>query len=980
MYYPSFFTSVRPYETLHARERVDNPLDLSVKQAVSRAEGLTGPDHDDIQLMMEQRKLAVAAAAAGLPSRPLPQQMPLLDSMYAYKPFGSDPQSCQIPGTATSLLTQSLANPYCTAGSSGPAVNHLGLIPGLLQPSRDTLTLDAPPPPLTPFPIDPSSLPYHMRINSAAAAAAAMAINNQRAYYGHGAVLPPHISGSYGASLPHISLYSDLLSDMTRRPVEPEKGVFAALPSMRSPAEPTTRFSDHLQRLREQHLQQSKCSGPCCLPSPGHGTGAQHSSSHHISSATNGTNGCNCCNIPLGMPNSVSALMIPSSATIAGSHATTPVSVPVSVSMSCKDACNRDMIANNTNSMSNSHNNNNNNNNNSISSNDNNNNSNLVDNSCNISCQPIEHKESSEIQLRSHLHIESEAVQKQDIKYVSSLQSHSHPKPHLWNPSQSNQPLLSQSDYHNNIKQTMSCPRNDTIDKESEKCGTISAKVLNDNKNNNRNKLCESHNSNSNIFINKETVSSNESITNKSPKCVTKSETTISHIDLYSENAREVITIDEDCVETKSKSIALNKSENRSHSPSVAISEKSENLLKVISHNNISNMTNTNNNSSCYTTIATDMPTITATTTASAGTMASVSAFATSMSSGSASAIAASTATTTSMAYNNNKVRDSLNQSNAIMERTKSPQARTHENQVGNSVGNGDGSYDNNILSSKSIANSALSVQTILNTSNSMNANAYQTQQRIGAQPQQSNEIKLSQLKSYFGGATALRQQQQQQQQGIAHQSDHQMHSEHNTQKTSQESAISVKSNASASNITKQLKDYKLLPKNQNINAIDKNKRQPKETKTVEVQCDGPDWTPIVLPAQLKSKLQKVARRKMSCTESKNNSTTKQLMLSKKESKKRKKCKQKHTHRSHSRSRSSSSSTVSSRRSSPERKRHLSSYCDVATGKSRKRSMLQCLVNSEGYVADKIKKTSREQNLFASDPSQLGREERALQV
>jgi hypothetical protein len=959
MYYQSFFTNVRPYETLHARERVDNPLDLSVKQAVSRAEGSCGPEHDEIQLMMEQRKLAVAAAA-GLPSRPLPQQMPLLDTLYGYKPFGSDPQSCQIPGTATSLLSQSLGNPYCTVGPSGPGVNHLGLISGLLQQSRDTLTLEAPPPPLTPFPIDP-----YMRINSAAAAAAAMSLNNanQRTFYGHGAVLPPHITG-FGASLPHISLYSDLLSDMSRRPVEPEKGVFAALPSMRSPAEPTTRFSDHLQRLREQHLQQSKCSGPCCLPSPGHGTGAQHSSSHHLSNA------CNCCNIPLAISSNVSALSIPS-ATIAGTHTTTPMSVPVSVSMSCKDACNRDLITNNINSMNNN------------SNNDNNNNSNFTDNSCNISRQPMEPKESSETQIRSHLHIESQTMQKQDIKYVSSL--HSHPKPHLWNPSQSNQ-TLSQSDYHNNAKQTMSCLRNDTIDKESEKCVAISAKVLNDNKNNNtiHRNICESHNSNTNIFMNKETLSSKESIINKSPKCVTKNETSISQIDAHSESSREVITIDEDCVETKSRNVLQNKMENISLSP---IAQNSENFQKVIRHNKNNNSINTNNNSSSSfsnkidTSIATDISTTISATTASTGAMASVSALATSINSSSVSAIAASTATTSmAMAYNNNNVGDSLNQSNAIMERTKSPQARTHENQIANSVGKSDGSYDNNILSSKSIANSALSVQTILNTSNNVNANAHQsqeTQQRIGAEPQQTNEIKLSQLKSYFGlgKASPLRQQQQE----IAHQSDYQTHSEL-TQKTSHESAKSVKSNASASNITKQLKDYKLLPKNQNMNAIDKNKRQPKETKTVEVQCDGPDWTPIVLPAQLKSKLQKVVRRKMSCSESKNNSTTKQLMSHKKESKKRKKCKQKHTHRSHSRSRSSSSSTVSSRRSSPERKRHLSSYCDVATGKSRKRSMLQCLVNSDGYVADKIKKTSREQNLFASDPSQLSREERALQV
>ncbi|CAK9250472.1 unnamed protein product, partial [Sphagnum jensenii] len=56
--------------------------------------------------------------------------------------------------------------------------------------------------------------------------------------------------------------------------------------------------------------------------------------------------------------------------------------------------------------------------------------------------------------------------------------------------------------------------------KESEKCVTISAKILNDNKNNNsiHRNICESHNSNTNIFMNKETLSSKESIINKSPK------------------------------------------------------------------------------------------------------------------------------------------------------------------------------------------------------------------------------------------------------------------------------------------------------------------------------------------------------------------------------------------------------------------------------------------------------------------------------
>ena len=329
-----------------------------------------------------------------------------------------------------------------------------------------------------------------------------------------------------------------------------------------------------------------------------------------------------------------------------------------------------------------------------------------------------------------------------------------------------------------------------------------------------------------------------------------------------------------------------------------------------------------------------------------------------------------------------------LNHSAVMVESGKLPQGKTsHENQPGNC----DGSYDNNILSGKSIANSSINVPSaqiainLINTTTSPN----NSQQQRTQQSNQTNEIKLSQFKSYFGN---VKNEHNNSNTNIKHipgvvsqQNDDQSQAKN---QTSQASGAQVKGTTTSTttpttstNITKQLKDYKLLPKNQNMNAIDKNKRQPKEMKTVEVQCDGPDWTPIVLNAQLKTKLQKVVRRKMTLNDSsKNNeSFSKQLINHKKETKRERKkdknkCKQQHNDKSRNnsniRSRSSSVSTASSR-SSPERKQHLS---------SRKRSMLQCIANSDGYVADQIKKKTIQANLFASDPSQLGREERALQV
>ncbi|CAG2104223.1 unnamed protein product [Medioppia subpectinata] len=632
MYYPSVFAGVRPFQTLG--DRVDNPLDLSVKQSLRP----DAPQHHNLQLMIE-RKLAIDP----LPSRS--QHMPLLDTMYAYKPFITDPTQCPIGSAA--LMGQSIGNPYCSSLSSSSGISHLGLIPDLLHQNRDALALEASS--LTPYPLEISAhMPYHMRIGSATAATIAINNANQRSYFGHnslGSVLSPHMTPSFAPSIPHYSLYSDLLNDINRRPVEPEKSVFGSLAAMGAPPEPTTRFSEHLQRLRDHNLQQTKCSAVCCLPS-------------------SSTNACNCCNIGLSINNNMSSVL----------QTLSP--------LSSKEV-------HQTNS------------------------------SCAQSVDPFGDNRRENKTL--------------DTKYFSR-ESNSH----FWDSSVS------------------------VHQKECQK----EEKTFAD-------------------------------------KCH-KSQEVVTH---------DVITIDED--------------------------------------------------------------------------------------------------------YNDVEIEDIKQTTNELMER-KSTETTSGQKESGSGVeGSGYG-----LSNSVKCSGSDESVET-------------ETQHK-------SCEVKCIST------------------QDTAHQSHN--HSHRETQKTYQD--IGVKSNA-----TKQLKDYKLINKNQNINSVDK--RQAKETKTVEVQCDGPDWTPIVLPTQLRLKLQKAVRISLSDS----NTTSNRSIGHRNESKK---CKQKHIHthhRNHNRSRSSSSSTGSSRRSSPDMRQHLDSNCV----KSRKRSMLKCLVNSEGYVADKIKTIGGQHDLIVSDPSQLGREERALQ-
>lgn len=910
-FHPSFFAGVRPYETLHARERVDNPLDLSVKQTVTRPEGVCVAEHPDIQLMMESK---LAVATSGLPSRSLTQQMPLLESMYTYKPFGNESSSCRIGGTATGLLGQSLANPFCTTGSSGPTINHFDI----LQQNRETLAIETAPP-LTPFLMEASGhLPYHMRIGGA--------IANQRGYFGHspvGAVLPPHMTGTFGSAIPHISLYTELLNDMTRRPVEPEKSIFNTMSSLRSPAEPTTRFSDHLQRLREQHLQQNKCSAPCCLSANGHTTGAQHLSA---------TNGCNCCNtIPIAMTKNCSAMLA-----MQAQACSTPVHSMVS--MSCKDVCNRELITNNTNSFKQSLNTENNPN----ESNDNNNNNNCFEDT---SHQPIEIRE---FEHKFQSNIEIQTSKKTDIKHIGAIVPPMNSMKNV-----SDNCVVTQTDYRNT--------RHDNTDKDSDKCVSILKPIVKEYKNINSDKkniniLSESHDSNISSFSNKEKFASNQTIPNRSPKCKAKSETGIGNpaIDKTVLNAYDIITIDEDCLVNQSKDIVSNKNENintclsstNSFTKILEKTQNSETNEKNINETLDSEKTSLICNASTTSSAQTSVPVSTKTTISSLDSIQ-----------------------ISSKIY---KICDSFDQ-NIIVNENKSAEAEKNQSQ--SIVDDIDGSADNKIFKIISIDNSAKNCQSVVNTYNKCDS-----MESIGADSQQSNYQFKRSIDSYFSNANSGSMKSE------LNRKDFSVKSDKINSESKEDKQKSINKNSTA--VPKQLKDYKLLNKNQNFRQIDKNKRQPKETKTVEVQCDGPDWTPIVLPAQLMTKLKKVVKNKILCNDLKNNKTSKHFPKNiEKDIKVRKKCKQKHMHPNyaihtiHNRSRSSSSSTASSRMSSPERKRQLFSNCESSSSdNSKKRSMLRCLVNSEGYVADKINKTGRQNNLFASDPSLLGREERALQV
>lgn len=730
MYYPSFFSGVRPFETM--RERVDNPLDLSVKQTVSRSEVSCPVEHENLQLLME-RKLST-----GLPSQPLtqplPQQMPLLDNMFAFKPFGTDSMSCQM--RTSDLLTPA----YCSTTSSGHPLSHLSLVPEMLR-QRDSMALDAGAPPLTSFTMNASGLPYHMRIGSAVMA---NSMANQRAYFGHNSLLSPHMSTPFGAPIPHIPLYTDLMNGLSRHSVDTDAGIYGGLSALRSAPDPTSQFSDHLQRLGGQHIQHHKCSAPCCRPSTVHQSGGSH-----------GSNGCKCCEVGLAMPSNLSALVLPST------HTTSAVSVPTSVSMSCNDVCNRELTTNmNPNSIRHTF------------DDKNNENNNLF---------RIKSKDSE---------FESQSERQSSHKKSNDCETCVVSDHHLWNPSNFNQ--------------------------------------------------------NTSSFSQKE-------ISNKLKK-----------ESIHSLNrTQEVITLDEDISESENEIVAK----------------------KVIPNNIFETKCQTSDNQTKI----------------------------------------GSTGPLTSDTTHDSFIRSDPISGPEIPEPLSS---KTSLCQTIEEINRNEKPFGHNINKESTHSSHKSDPNQGLNR-NDINLEECQTTRSL-----QNIEFKVN-------------------------------------SKSCEENEVSVKP------VAKQLKDYKPVAKH--IVGNDKNKRQMKETKTVEVQCDGPDWTPIVLPLIIKNKLHKVVANKLFGRDS-NKITSNQLMSHKKDIKKKKKSKQKHIHRrqSRSRSRSPSLSTTHNQKSCAER--HLDSSVDMNSSKSKKRSMLQCLSNSEGYVAHKIKKTDLQHNLFASDPSELGREERALQV
>ncbi|XP_054168451.1 general transcriptional corepressor trfA-like isoform X2 [Oppia nitens] len=664
MYYPNLFAGVRPYNSL--RDRVDNPLDLSVKQSIR-------PEAPE--LLMD-RKLSMA----GISHRPLTQQMPLLDTMYkqyAYESYLGDSSTCAMTGPTNALIGQTLTNPYCPPVSSNSGVGHLGLIPDLLQQNRDSLAMEAAAvgaSTLTPYTVDVSGLPYHMRIGSASAA---LALNsaNQRAFYGHNSmnpVIPPHLTASFGSTIPHFPIYTDLFNDITRRPIETDKSIFgslASMQSMHSPAEPTTHFSEHLQRLRDHSIHQNKCNSLCC---PQMATSGQSS-----------TNMCNCCN---NNNNNITKLQ-------------------------SKDVCNQ------TKSQKFS----------------------------DISCA----QNNSNCDLKSHF--EKKVPQIVNIKCAANETTNSD----LWKFKCS-----SKMDYNDTKLDTK-----------------IDAKL-------------DNH--------------QNTKLDNYIP---------------------QVITIDEDCNND------------------------------FIDNNDIQ--------------------------------------------------------------IKDFKVKQSLSLNLQLSYRSKCDK------------------------------NSEYSCKPSLNEKNVKLTQVTNTcqQNQLNSSDSKHNNRKNHGIQAILDNTK---------QEAVPQCTDHQQQ-----QHSTNNSAI-------------KLKEFKILNKNQNV--LTKDKKVTKETKTVEVQCDGPDWTPIVLPNQLKNKLHKVISDLNNCS----NGSIKVI-------KKKKKCKQKHNHNHNnhrkqcrSRSPSSTSSIISSQELNDAMDCLLDNN-DSNNSKYKKRSMLKCLINSDGYVADKIKKNSGQHDLFVSDPSQLGREERALQ-
>ncbi|XP_067127862.1 uncharacterized protein [Centruroides vittatus] len=277
MYYTSLFSTLRPYETAVVTpgcrsERGENPLDLSNKNVRQTPDPTTGSDTEAEILMLEHRKLAAGLVSQALPgmTRHLPPSSvsSFFDpSLFRLPAFRTDASG--LCGHSTPTLVPQIGttpNPFCldrtpVSTVASPTYGNHALMNSFLQQQQRERCLDqtsvcsAPRNPSQPISFfDPVSLPLHLRANG----------QRERALF------TPTLAAPLG--LPAYPLYPDLLSEVGR----PEKGAFTSLRTPNAADKPlylngsleAARFAEHLQRLREQHVQQAKCPTNCCATVP----------------------------------------------------------------------------------------------------------------------------------------------------------------------------------------------------------------------------------------------------------------------------------------------------------------------------------------------------------------------------------------------------------------------------------------------------------------------------------------------------------------------------------------------------------------------------------------------------------------------------------------------------------------------------------------------------------------------------------------
>ncbi|XP_022242444.1 uncharacterized protein LOC111085911 [Limulus polyphemus] len=293
MYYPGFYSSVQPFEENSAnsgrhfevpllrlgRER-EIPLDLSNKSISQTPDGFLDAEQ---MFFLEQRKFAGLTSSQGLSAglhRPLTgvggSSENLLDPTFFRLGYRAD-------ADVRGLMGSNISSPFCVdrtpVSSSGQSFGSHHMMGSFFQqrdqcldPHGAICTVARPPMQhLSPF-IEPASIPLSLRPSGNT-----MSDRNPtlvpRGLFGQA------IPGSMG--LPSFSLYPERTD---------EKGAFVALrPGAEksvlngTPLEATS-YAEHLQRLREHHVQQNKCVGACCSPSLG--------------SLGQPPNSCSCCSPP----------------------------------------------------------------------------------------------------------------------------------------------------------------------------------------------------------------------------------------------------------------------------------------------------------------------------------------------------------------------------------------------------------------------------------------------------------------------------------------------------------------------------------------------------------------------------------------------------------------------------------------------------------------------------------------------------------